>query len=304
MERSAAPPPQSTAPKALKVLPMTTCHSFKQGDVSSMRNKLDQFDAGFSHEITTANLALYPEEINALDEATAFLAKAATSPATASESPLTFSHIGNILHVLERWPSSQRFPVIDILRLISGYCPSAYAEPTQASQFFGALFKAAEWDDSWEPPIPRPRELNRHIALRALANGVQDGTVGSEDWLSPLLDQVAKVPYSALNKVQRTALSTLLFNISCVRLKGSLSPAAAASHLSLIARILAEEKDDGETVYRGLVALGNVTYCETRGGASLPEAQAGEVRRLVAGSAAKFPDERFRNIKDDITGLL
>jgi phospholipase A-2-activating protein len=97
---------------------------FKQANVSAMQGKLYQFDQALRSEIvrnfgffgldcltcaqSTSALALYPEEIDHLEEVFTFLAQSATERSPTVN--LTNSHVETVVQILERWPASQRFP--------------------------------------------------------------------------------------------------------------------------------------------------------------------------------------------------
>jgi phospholipase A-2-activating protein len=117
------------------------------------------------------------------------------------------SHVEAITQVLERWPSSQRFPVIDLSRLVIGFSPDAYGA---RRKLLDALFVAAEWDLPWEAPLPKPRETNILLTLKALANVFQAGvTLGDE--LGWILSRLEKAPYEVLGKTQWSAYASVLF---------------------------------------------------------------------------------------------
>jgi hypothetical protein len=74
--------------------------------------------------------------------------------------------------------------VIDLCRLVTGYCPKAFTAAGVKERFFEALFKAAEWDKPWPSPLPKYRETNTLLLFRALANVFQDGAPDAkEDWV-------------------------------------------------------------------------------------------------------------------------
>jgi hypothetical protein len=50
-------------------------------------------------------------------------------------------------------------------------------------RFYNTLLKAAEWASPWELPLTKIKETNILLALRAVANGLQEGTRGDEPWL-------------------------------------------------------------------------------------------------------------------------
>ncbi len=66
--------------------------------------------------------------------------------------------------------------VVDLSRLVIGYCAPAYADPGLRQGFLTALFQAAEFNEPWTPPIPKSRETNVLLLLRGLANLFQDDT--------------------------------------------------------------------------------------------------------------------------------
>jgi phospholipase A-2-activating protein len=73
--------------------------------------------------------------------------------------------------------------VVDLARLVIGYCPDAYSEPSYRPQFFRSLFDAADWTDSWRPPLPKQQNMNILLLMRGLANAFQDNTsLGDGVW--------------------------------------------------------------------------------------------------------------------------
>lgn len=96
-----------------------------------------------------------------------------------------------------------------------GNCPDAYADPESASQFLSSVLWAAEWDTPWgdgSAPLPKYRETNVLLALRALANAFQETTaVSAGTCIGSVLREVANAPYAVLVRNHRVALATLLF---------------------------------------------------------------------------------------------
>ncbi|KAH8117032.1 phospholipase A-2-activating protein [Phellopilus nigrolimitatus] len=288
------PPVQSTASaRSLSVIPVNTFLSFKQGNVSAMRGKICELDDAFRNEISTLAMAMYPQESNRFEEAYVFLRQALTSPNNITAPPLRGIHLDAIVQVLERWLPSTRFPVIDLARLVSGYCPSSYADPTVAWQFFSSLLQAAEWDSPWETPMQKSRETNVLLTLRALANTFQEGSqTPAGEWVGDLLKGIGKAPYDVLKKNHRVTLATLLFKpgpFNCQR------------------RTLGSDKlerNDAETAYRALVALGNILFAIKSQGGSITPAQAAELRKELPALTAKFPEERIGSVVKDVESLL
>ena len=74
--------------------------------------------------------------------------------------------------------------MIDLSRLVTGYCPDAFAAPGLRERFFKALFKAAEWSEPGSSPLPKYRETNNLLLFRTLANAFQEGApVTKGDWV-------------------------------------------------------------------------------------------------------------------------
>jgi phospholipase A-2-activating protein len=119
---------------------------------------------------TTSSLAVYPEESAALTEIFADLEDLTATPPRRSTSSLNESHIDSVISILERWPTAQRFPVIDLGRLILAFCGPTFSTPRLREKFVEALFKASEWNTPWSSPIPKTRETNTLLLFRSLAN--------------------------------------------------------------------------------------------------------------------------------------
>lgn len=73
---------------------------------------------------------------------------------------------------------------MDLARLVVGHCPEAYSDATVKKRFIAALFQGAGWADPWSTPLPKPRETNILLLLRALSNAFQTSTtVGDGAWV-------------------------------------------------------------------------------------------------------------------------
>ncbi|TRM58573.1 WD40-repeat-containing domain protein [Schizophyllum amplum] len=289
-----APPPAAAKPK---VIPAPAVVTFKQANVNAMQSKLNQFNEALANEISTSALAMYPEELAAVDDAFAVLSQ--PSP---DVSLLGDAQAEAVISILERWPTPQLFPVIDLTRLLAGHCLNLFRSPAQKERLFSALYKAAEWGAPWTPPVPKARETNVLLVLRTAANVFQDGTtLSTEPWLTKLLDGLSATPYTLLNKNQRVVLATVLFNASCVALKSPIDPAVCSKVVSLILQALQAETNDSEASYRTLVALGNLAYARK---AQIDPALKESAATLLRGLPTVFGEERVRNACQEIAALL
>ncbi|KIJ24953.1 hypothetical protein M422DRAFT_274174 [Sphaerobolus stellatus SS14] len=188
-----------------------------------MRNKTYQLNEGLKLEISTSALAISSQELRVIDQAFDSLIHAlGNSKAQLPQSTVTYSTLQIVDQILQRWPVSQRFPVIDLARLLSAFYPAAYQEPGQGGAFFNSLLNAAEWSEPWVSPLPKTRETNTLLALRAVANGLQvpqGAVVPIPDWVGPIFKRLVQVPYESLVPQHRVVLATIAFNLSCIFLK-------------------------------------------------------------------------------------
>ncbi|KAF8197500.1 phospholipase A-2-activating protein [Pholiota molesta] len=285
---SGTPSATPSAPSAAKILPVVfkTCH-IQASECHAMQGKLFQFDDALRHEISTSSLAMYPDEIKYLEEAF----------------HLKHAHVDAIISVLERWPPSQRFPVIDLSRLLIGFAPEAFSDAGALDRFSDALFNASEWSASWAAPIPKTRETNILLLLRTLANAFQDENQTDAAWLSRILETLAQAPYGVLSKTQRVAVATILFNVSCQGLRFPLERSLRDQTVSLITKILESETEDAEAVYRALVALGNIAHA-SKNTQSLSAPQKGEINQCLRSLPTTFPDPRVKNVCAEISALI
>ncbi|KAF8912027.1 phospholipase A-2-activating protein [Gymnopilus junonius] len=294
--------PQASPPAVIsKILPISKSVNFKQANVTAMQSKLLQFDDALRNEISTSSLAMYPEEINLLNEAFFHLTDVTSSSPRSPHNPLTAAHVEAVISILDRWPSSQRFPVIDLSRLIIG------ESALLSDRFIDALFRAAEWEAGWAPPLPKARETNILLVLRTLANAFDEesgkdlSAGGSSSWSDNVLESLGQIPYAVLNKTQRVAFATVLFNISC---QGLRTPIGLSTRNQTISLINKAKTADSEGVYRALVALGNMTHVAKGTNNKLSAAQAGEISQCLQALPSRFTEARVKNVCIEIGALL
>lgn len=149
---------------------------------------------------STSTLAMYPEETNAFDDAFAYLTFLTSPSAQKTAQPLALTHAEAIMSVLERWPVSQVFPgascesqneyhllifcpVIDLARLLTGYCPEMLQNRALRERFYNTLLKTAEWFSPWDLPLTKIKETNILLALRTMVNALQEGATTNEPWV-------------------------------------------------------------------------------------------------------------------------
>src|SRR6266404_1052877 len=159
---------------------------------------------------------MYPDEIGHLEDAFTLL-----SQSTAGKTPtvkLTSAHVETVIQMLNRWPASQRFPgaylvakspepfaltcvllnpVIDLARLLSGFC----ADLIDNGTFFDALFRAAELSIDNAPSSSKAKETNVLLVLRTVANAFQENTKTSDDaWIVKVRSHLVRVALGCSHK--------------------------------------------------------------------------------------------------------
>ncbi|KAL0565642.1 WD repeat protein Lub1 [Marasmius crinis-equi] len=304
-----SPPPTSqyfSSSNAKPVLPMRQALVNKQANVDGMRSKVFHFDDVLRNEISTSVLAMYPEEISTIDDIFAWLVQAVNNPSSSPPNSPNTASVETILQILDRWPRDQRFPVIDLSRLLAGHCPSAFDGPGTKSRFLETLIKAAEWNTPWEPPIPKVRQTNSYLMLRALANIIQDTSVVDGAFLGELFVVLEQAPYEMLSLQQRQTVATILFNVSTVYLRTPFDNSYRDQHIALVLRVFQKEKEDSETRYRALAALGNVLFAVKSNSSSTPtSAQSTEVTQTLQSLPQGFKnEERVQTILNQVSSLL
>ncbi|RPD66480.1 phospholipase A-2-activating protein [Lentinus tigrinus ALCF2SS1-7] len=302
---SPATSPPQPKPTLGNVIPVQTPLSFRQAHVSAMQAKLYQFDQALRNEISTGYLAMYPQELNSIEETFTYLTQAVSHPLDPPSKKLTGSHIDAIIQLLERWPQSQLFPLMDLSRLVLAFCPTAYVDPPLRARFFAALFKGAGWNEPWSTPLPKSRETNLLFLFRSLANVFQDGTTLSDGaWVQEVLDTLGGTPYPVLTNSLRVSLATILFNVSCSGLKEQLTPAVRDRLVGLVLEILQSEKTEAEAAYRALVALGDIVFAAKEQSCPLSAEQQATTRQVLSTLPTTFTEARIRDVSKEVSALL
>jgi len=191
--------------------------------------------------------------------------------------------------------------VIDLARLLSGFCADLIDNDT----FFDALFRAAELSiDNGTSSSSKAKETNALLVLRTVANALQEGTSTSDNaWVEKIFGILGGVPYEKFTRGQRLALSTVLFNFSCMILQGGVDEDLRAKHVHLISDVLRLERADVEVAYRALVGLGNVLYAAREQTIPLEMGTFGTLKTIVAALPAEFKDVKINNVANEILVL-
>ncbi|KAI6028537.1 WD40-repeat-containing domain protein [Pisolithus orientalis] len=302
--RASAPPESRT----LKIIPYSKPLSFKQANIPAMQAKMYQFDEALRSEMSTETLAMHPEELKMIEEAFTYLVQA-SSQSSSPSTTLSWAHAETITQILDRWPMSQRFPVLDLCRLIMAYPLNAPATPGSREKLFDYLFKACDWTSVTleRKPMTKTQETSVLLLFRTIANSLLEETpLHNGQWVTQVFKALSQASQLLLTRTQKVALASILFNFSCIGLKGSVPADARALHLSLISQLLRSQNDDPEAAYRTCVALGNVLYAtkSLKVPLDIQSSQLTDIKNALGAIKSAFPDQRIADVYMDIVALV
>jgi phospholipase A-2-activating protein len=225
-----------------------------------MRAKLTELNNEVQNEISTSMLALHPEEVTLFTQMFDYLAAVTGGGRSSGRTVPNEKHIEALIHVLDRWPSIHRFPLIDLARLIVAFAPQPlHANAGLGDRFVGALLRASDWEEHWTPPMTKAKERNILLLLRTIANSMQEkAKFENIGWALKIFAEPP--PNELLTSPQRIVGSTLLLNFSCLALSSSPEPGLRSKVFVLTLQAITNQPNDAEAVYRSLVALGNTLY--------------------------------------------
>ncbi|GAA5938439.1 hypothetical protein JCM3775_000892 [Rhodotorula graminis] len=271
----------SSAPRSSGVLPHTSFLSFTQANLPALRSKLAQLSDQFAASPSSSSLALPADDLASLDRLIAYLLVALSSPSTP---PPSESDTAVVDKLLASWPAESRFPALDLARLLALSAPTAGSFPV-------VLATATS---------PTESDVNAMLALRALANVfvpfVGKATMQSEarDVLASLKKRGAK---AALNKNGKVAFATVLLNFSVLAAQKQLDAKAAEDLAELAVELMNET--DSETVYRSMMALGNLLVSfETA--AALSAAATQRYKAAARDAAQRVPEGRIKSLAREL----
>ncbi|BGO89650.1 hypothetical protein NBRC10512_001497 [Rhodotorula toruloides] len=280
--RSSAPAP--SMPRAGGILPHRSFLTFAQANLPALRNKLSQLSEQFAANPSTASLALSADDFAALDRLIAYLLVALTNPSSPSGAAPSETDTALVDKLLSSWPPEQRFPALDLARLLSLFAPTPGSFPV-------ILSTASD---------PSESETNAMLALRALAN-VFVPMVGKATMQSEARDVVAGLRrrggQKALNKNGKVAFATVLLNFSVLATHKQLDTKAAEDIAELAVEMLRET--DGEAVYRAMMALGNLLVSFDTA-AVLPEPATSRYKAAAKEAAQRLSEPRIKTLAAEL----
>ncbi|WWC69902.1 uncharacterized protein I206_103845 [Kwoniella pini CBS 10737] len=290
---SPAPPAQ----KSNGILPVKTYLSFKQMNVNAAKGKISQLN----DEVKASNpdLAISDEEEKTLNEIYALL----SSPAVSLPSPNTKDskqrYDPNVfLGLVGKWPEDKRFPLIDLARCLAPISPLFGSSPSAPKVFIEACALDTPWQSS------KARETNTLLSLRGLANlfSTANGrsTISEAENAKSVLSILSGFDWSIWG-VRKVVVATIALNYSIVAATSKLPAQVAGDLLNLISKVLQNETDDVETIYRASVALGNLLVSPLAG--SLQVGLIQEAKSNISSLANVKGEKRLKDLAKEIEGL-
>ncbi|TIA20014.1 PFU-domain-containing protein [Aureobasidium pullulans] len=243
-EAGAPEPSGGTRPRSL---PQTQYLSITTANLSAIRKKIGELN-----DTISSDLALSSDELKAVDNLVKQLQSSPKDPKPQAD------QLSAVLKVATKWPSANRLPGIDLLRL-TAVAPT-FAMHTSGGT--GTIVETLTQSGVFAADTDKPN--NTMLAIRVLANlfMTEEGRLVADGCFEDIISSTQ--PFSSTsNKNLATAIATLYINYAV--LLTSNAPASesktreqrAAAVINAVLSIIKPE-GDSEAVYRALVAVGTL----------------------------------------------
>ncbi|KAJ5104882.1 hypothetical protein NUU61_002229 [Penicillium alfredii] len=249
----AAPP--SIPESRPKVLPQKTYLSIRSANLKVISRKLKELNEQLLSE-GEKDTALSPSEV----ETVLALCGQLESSQRLKDSPVVESGVSLVFKIATSWPTANRLPGLDLLRLLAAAAPLAASTQYDDENLVSGILSSG----AFESPL---NVNNAMLAIRTFANLFE--TNAGRNLAVSTFDQILAGVKTALtnsgdspNRNLTIAVTTLYINFAVYFTSEGrdLTPESAERGLVLLeelVEIIAGEKDS-EAVYRGLVAVGTL----------------------------------------------
>lgn len=271
----------SATAAASSLLPHRKFLSFTQANLPALRSKLVQLNSELAADASLSTIALSETEVVDLDSLITFLLASTNASGSIKKQKLGAKESAIALKLLQ-WPSAQKFPGLDLIRLLSLSVPLSDAIPS-----------LLEVLHSTTGPI-KEQETNTMLAYRALANTFVTvaGKGLMKDEATEIVEIIARRGFGGVSKNGKVAVATIALNYSVLAVTGDVEASTGQNLFDLVLELIRDQ--DPEVVYRSLVALGNLLL-SAHVTASIPAAGlqryrtlAKEAKRFTAPSEARI----------------
>jgi phospholipase A-2-activating protein len=243
-EAGAPEPSGDTRPRSL---PQTQYLSITTANLSAIRKKIGELN-----DTVSSDLALSPSDLEALENLVKQLQTSPKDPKPQAD------QLAAVLKVATQWPSANRLPGIDLLRL-SAVAPN-FAMHTSGGE--GTIVETLAKSGVFEANTDKPN--NTMLAIRVLANlfMTEEGRLVADGCFEDVISSTQ--PFSSTsNKNLATAIATLYINYAVLLTSGAPSSESRSREQRAAAVVNAalnviKPDGDSEAVYRALVAVGTL----------------------------------------------
>ncbi|CAD0091551.1 unnamed protein product [Aureobasidium mustum] len=243
-EAGAPEPSGDTRPRSL---PQTQYLSITTANLSAIRKKVGELN-----DTMSADLALSSDELKALDN---LIKQLQTNP---KDPKPQADQIAAVLKVATQWPSANRLPGIDLLRL-SAITPT-FVMHTSGGE--GTIVDTLTKSGVFEANTDKPN--NTMLAVRVLANlfMTEEGRLVADGCFEDIISSTQSFS-STSNKNLATAMATLYINYAVLLTSNAPSSESRTREQRAAAVVnaalnIVKSDGDSEAVYRALVAVGTL----------------------------------------------
>ncbi|KAI5258795.1 PFU-domain-containing protein [Aureobasidium subglaciale] len=239
--------PQPSGDARPRSLPQTQYLSITTANLSAIRKKIGELN-----DTMSSDLALSSDELKALDNLVKQLQTRPKDPKPQAD------QLSAVLKVATTWPSANRLPGIDLLRL-SAVAPSfAMHTSGEDGTIVDTLCKSGVFAVDTDKPN------NAMLAIRVLANlfMTEEGRLVADGCFEEIVSSTQPFA-STSNKNLATAIATLYINYAVLLTSGAPATESKSREQRAAAIINAslniiKPDGDSEAVYRALVAVGTL----------------------------------------------
>ncbi|MCJ1356837.1 MAG: hypothetical protein MMC33_006833 [Icmadophila ericetorum] len=247
-----APRPPASRPK---VLPQKQFLSIKTANLKTIQKKIEELNDKLIAE-GSKDIALNVSQLSTLQNLIQYLEQNPSS--TANPTSADTDGLELILDIVAVWPSADRLPGLDVLRLLAAATPST---ANYRNQDGGSVVETLEQSGVFED---KDRSNNIMLAVRVFANlfETEKGRALAENKFDRIHQLVKSASEGTANRNLVIAVATLYVNYAVLYTSPPFSELPSATDRALeltddLTQILATTTDS-EAVYRSLVAVGTL----------------------------------------------
>ena len=282
-----------------KVIPQTQYLSIKTANLKIIQTKIEELNQHLPNE-GLKDVSLDATQIERIRQLCHLFEQNPSLPSQSS--PTVKDGLEIVLGIATLWPSAQRLPGLDLLRVLAAATPSVAEWKSSTG---GDIVETLENSGVFEE---KDRSNNIMLAIRALANLFE--TVKGRNLADARFDKIHSLVRSAsqgsTNRNLIIAVTTLYINYSvlCTSAPGSGLPSSIDRGLALMDDLVTiiANTTDAEAIYRSLVAAGTFLTLGEEVQAAAKEVYLIESALQKAESGVKEP--RIKGVVAEIRNIL